>query len=226
MTILITGSSRGIGLELTRQALLLGHTVYACARNPQKSSELVSLVADYPKALQVVTLDVSSDDSALKAAQQIQGSIDILINNAGVYLDSKAARFSELASSVVVDSFQTNSIGPMRVTKAMLPHLSKSAKVINITSLMGSIKDNAGGGAYAYRMSKTAFNMFSKCLSIEFPDFTVVSVHPGWVQTDMGGKGANTPIPESARGILDIALNARKEDSAKFYDFRKRELPW
>lgn len=228
MTFLITGCSRGIGLELTSQALALGHKVIACVRDPKKSLELNDLAKSHKGNLKVVALDTSSDESTVDAAKTILEPIDVLINNAGVYLDARANNLSEVSSQMVIDTFQTNTLGPMRVTKAFAGHLNRAGnpKVINITSLMGSIEDNAAGGSYAYRMSKTALNMFSKCLSIEFPSFTVLSVHPGWVQTDMGGKGATTSIPESARGILNLALNAKKEETAKFYDFKKRELPW
>lgn len=228
MTFLITGCSRGIGLELTKQALTLGHKVFAAVRDVKKSSELNALAKANSENLKVITLDTSSDESVAQAAKELSEPIDVLINNAGVYLDSNASSLRELKSLTVTDTFQTNTLGPMRVTKAFLENLSRSntPKVINITSLMGSIKDNSSGGSYAYRMSKTALNMFSKCLSVEFPNFTVVSVHPGWVQTDMGGGGATTPIPESAKGILKIALDATKQDTAKFYDFKKRELAW
>ena len=228
MTFLITGCSRGIGLELTTQALALGHKVFACVRDSKKSLELNALTNNFPTQLAIVTLDTTSDDSAIAAAKTISEPIDILINNAGVYLDGKANSLSEVSSQMVLDTFQTNTLGPIRVTKAFSSQLSKSQspKVLNISSLMGSIDDNAGGGSYAYRMSKTALNMFSKCLSIEFPKMTVLSLHPGWVQTDMGGKGATTSISDSARGILDIALNAQKAETAKFYDFNKRELAW
>lgn len=228
MTFLITGCSRGIGLELTKQALALGHKVYAAVREPNKAADLKSLQTSYSSHLRIISLDASSDASVANATKEVNESIDVLINNAGVYLDSQANSLSELQIKMVEDTLQTNTLGPMRVTKALLPQLSRnqSAKVINITSLMGSIEDNAGGGSYGYRMSKTALNMFSKCLSIEFPKITVLSVHPGWVQTDMGGKGATTSIPESAKGILNLIEKSSSDDSGKFYDFRSRELPW
>lgn len=228
MTFLITGCSRGIGFELTSLALQGGHKVIACVRNPSKSAELTKLRTQYSDRLQVIEMDTSSDASVKKASEQTSEPIDVLINNAGVYLDSHSNNLSELQSKTVSETFETNTIGPLRVTRAFLSQLSKSRspKVINITSLMGSIKDNAGGGSYAYRMSKTALNMFGKCLSIEFPKFTVLSVHPGWVQTDMGGKGATTSVPESAKGILNLALESSNKETGKFFDFRGRELPW
>lgn len=228
MTFLITGASRGIGLELTTQALNLGHKVYACVRNPSKSSDLSKLKPQYSSALEIVELDASSDESVKSASSKVTQPIDVLINNAGVYLDSRANQLSELSMQTVLDTFQTNTLGPMRVTKAFLPQISegKNPRIVNITSLMGSITDNAGGGSYAYRMSKTALNMFTKCLSIELPHTTVICVHPGWVQTDMGGKGATVSIPESAKGILGLALEVNPKDSGKFFDYRKRELHW
>ena len=226
MTFLITGASRGIGFELTQQALTGGHKVFACYRSSPK--ELEKLMIDFKNQLNLVELDASSDESTLKASKKISDPIDVLINNAGVYLDSNADSLSKLTSDTVLKTFETNTVGPLRVTKAFESHLKKSnaPTVVNITSLMGSMTDNKGGTAYAYRMSKAALNMFTKNLSIENPDWKVLSVHPGWVQTDMGGKGATVTALQSATGILKLAQDSAKESSGKFYDFRGRELPW
>lgn len=97
---------------------------------------------------------------------------------------------------------------------------------MNITSKMGSIADNASGGYYAYRASKTALNMINKSLSVDQPWLTSVVVHPGWVQTDMGGAQAPLPVTESAKGIWALALELRPEDSGRFLDYRGTEIPW
>jgi NAD(P)-dependent dehydrogenase (short-subunit alcohol dehydrogenase family) len=228
MTYLITGASRGIGLELTRLALTDGNKVIATVRSISRSAELKALAQESGSKLLIHELDASSDESVTKAAKEISEPIDVLINNAGVYLDSNMDQLSELDLEIVSKTFETNTLGPMRVTKAFLSHLSKSKSpiVANVSSLMGSMTDNRGGGSYAYRMSKAALNMFSKNLSIENPEWLVLSLHPGWVQTDMGGKGATTTVTESAQGILNLIKSSKRTDSGKFFDYRGRELAW
>ncbi len=227
--IVVTGSSRGIGLGLARLALEQGHRVTALARHPDDSRELQLLKSKYSGQLAVFAVDVLSDDAVEDFAKKLGAStpVDLLINNAGAYLDMENG-FEGLPLSKVVDSFAINSISPMRVTRALLPGLSRSKepRVVHITSLMGSIGDNGSGGSYAYRMSKTALNMFNKSFSIDFPGITSVVVHPGWVQTRMGGEDAPTTVDESASGILKIGLTATRDQSGHFYDFEGDSLPW
>lgn len=230
MTFFITGASRGIGLELVKQSLAQGATVLAAVRNPQKAHELSELGKSSGSKLKIIELDASSDASVERARAALGPdlAIDVLINNAGVYLDKGGEGLSDLSLKVLHETLETNTLGPVRVTKALAPSLakSKSPKVINISSLMGSMADNGGGGAYAYRISKTALNMFTKNLAIEKRGWVVLSMHPGWVQTDMGGSGATVSIPDSARGILKLISEAGSKDSGRFFDFRGRELPW
>jgi NAD(P)-dependent dehydrogenase (short-subunit alcohol dehydrogenase family) len=224
----ISGTSRGIGLELTHQALKSGHTVWALARHPEKSEKLIALQREFPETLKTASVDVTSDSSVSAFSQKMGNApIDILINNAGAYLDQEAD-FETLDFKKVVESFETNTVGAMRMTKALLPHLKKSkkAKLIHITSLMGSIKDNTSGGAYAYRISKAALNMFSKSFACDFPEITSAVVHPGWVKTDMGGSNAPTSIEESAKGIHKVISELSQNDNGSFLDFEGEALPW
>ena len=116
----------------------------------------------------------------------------------------------------------------MRVTKAFLPLLAKSSRpiVANITSLMGSISDNGSGGSYAYRISKAALNMFSKNLSLELRNGIVLSLHPGWVKTDMGGASAPTEKRDSAAGLIRVIRESNPEQTGGFYNFRGETLSW
>jgi NAD(P)-dependent dehydrogenase (short-subunit alcohol dehydrogenase family) len=116
----------------------------------------------------------------------------------------------------------------MRVTKAFYPLLNKSEHpvIANITSLMGSIEDNSSGGNYAYRMSKAALNMFTKTLSVEFKKAVVLSLHPGWVKTDMGGSGATTETSESAAGLLKVIRESSPKSSGHFFNFKGQPLHW
>lgn len=202
MKIVITGTSRGIGAELVNIAKKAGHEVLAVDRK---------------------TVDLRSPEAPGKIAALAQswGVVDILVNNAGIYLKGVGREDFQ-------ESFLVNSIVPFEITQALLPLLKKSTKprVAQITSLMGSIDDNSSGGSIAYRASKTALNMINKCLSIDNPWLATVVIHPGWVQTDMGGAQAPTSVVESAQGIWQLVEGMNKEHSGSFHDFKGKELPW
>jgi NAD(P)-dependent dehydrogenase (short-subunit alcohol dehydrogenase family) len=228
-TYLITGANRGIGLELATQLLQAGETVIATARSPKDSPELANLQKTYPKLCSVFQLDVTSEESVKSLQHELEklAKIDVLINNAGVMLDSDGG-LKDLSVADLQNSFVTNTLGPIRVTQALLGLLQESSKpiVVNITSMMGSITDNTSGGSYGYRMSKAALNMFAKGLSLEHPELTVLNLHPGWVQTDMGGSDAQISTAESAKGLLKVIQSADKQKSGHFYNFKGQELPW
>ena len=224
----ITGASRGIGLEIVKQLLDADEQVTALARNSANAPELQELSDEHPARLRVVDADVTKEIDLDRAVKAIDGvPVDILINNAGVYKESDG-RLSELDPKTVEQTFLVNSLGPLRVTRAFLPLLSKSKSpvIANITSLMGSISDNASGGSYAYRMSKAALNMFTKNLSLELKNSVVLSLHPGWVKTDMGGPSAPTEKRESAAGLIKTIRSATREQSGGFYNFRGENLSW
>ncbi len=227
MNYLITGATRGIGLELTSQLLTQGHHVVATARNPESSKELMTFTKEYKDHSQVLRLDVNLTSSIPNVIKNISvDTLDVVINCAGVLKDYDAT-LENLSLGDLESTFKTNVFGPVAVTKAALPLLKKSshAQLINITSLMGSLADNSSGRAYAYRMSKTALNMFSKNLSLDEKWLKVLTVHPGWVQTDMGGKNALLSVRESVAGILKL-VNNRETESGHFYSFSGAELAW
>jgi len=178
MTVLVTGANRGIGLELVRQMRARGHQVIGTARKPEQAMELKETGA------RVVQLDVTDSNSIRAMAEQLKGQrIDLLINNAGM-LGHNAQSFAEADFDQVIATFDVNSLGPMRVTQALLPNiLAGSGKtVIQISSTMGSIANNSGG-YYGYRASKAALNMLNSSLALELADNGITSVvmHPGWV---------------------------------------------
>jgi NAD(P)-dependent dehydrogenase (short-subunit alcohol dehydrogenase family) len=223
MNIVITGTSRGIGLELTRQALLRGDRVLAAARDPKSSGELQKLQKEYPQLLFPVAIDVENPEAGAKIAEAAKTwpQVDVLINNAGILTQgTKREDF--------LKSFTVNSVAPFEVTTALLPMLRKSAnaRVVNITSLMGSVEDNGSGGYYSYRASKAALNMINKSLSCDNPWLTTVVIHPGWVLTDMGGAGAPVRVEDSARGIWAVTQNLKPDNTGEFFDFRGNKLPW
>lgn len=228
MNVVLTGVSRGIGLELCALSLSKGHRVIALARSIRKSERLQSLQNEFSQKLICLEGDVTDSNVLSKVVLTLQESpeiqangLDVLINNAGIYAkDETEASF--------LKSFQVNSVAPFLMTKALLPFLKKSQKprVAQITSKMGSIEDNSSGGSHAYRASKTALNMLNKGIAVENPWLTTIVVHPGWVQTDMGGQNAPTQIKESALGIWKVIEGASVKVSGKFFDFRGEEIPW
>lgn len=230
-TIVISGAARGIGLELTRQYLKQGCRIFAGVRNPAAAIDLQELARSEKDQLVILELDVSSDQSVERFAKQVSTyvqNVDLLINNAGIYIDQDQT-IDTLDSKTVLDTLNVNTVGPIRLTRAMLPLLRKSkgaAKVATLSSMMGSIGDNTSGGSYAYRLSKTAVNMFVRTLAIEERDLIAIALHPGWVQTEMGGPRAPLSADKSAEGLLTVIASSTANDSGKFYNHAGRELPW
>ena len=223
MTVLVTGANRGIGLELVRQLEARGMNVIGTARKPGEAGELRATGA------RVLQLDVTDGDSIAALAQSLDGQpIDLLINNAGM-MGHTGASFEKTDFTKIGATFAVNTLGPMRVTQALLPNLraGKHRTVLSISSVMGSIAGNQGG-YYGYRSSKAALNMMNKSLALELADegFTCVVLHPGWVKTRMGGEGAQISTEESVSGLLEVIAGLGPEDNARFLDYRGQEIPW
>ncbi len=232
MNYLITGAGRGIGLELTLFALENGHSVITLVREPNNARSLAQAKKEYGDKLSVFKCDIADPESLAQAhsqAHELLGdfTLDVLINNAGVLLDDEE-RFDQLPLEKVINSLHVNAVGPVSVTQAFLPNLNKSAsaKLVNITSQMGSIADNASGGYYGYRMSKAALNMFAKSFAVDHPKIITLLIHPGWVRTDMGGAQAPLLPRESARGVFKVISEATKNETGRFFDYKGKELPW
>jgi NAD(P)-dependent dehydrogenase (short-subunit alcohol dehydrogenase family) len=229
MRIVVTGANRGIGLELTRQLLERGDSVVATARDPEHADALKSLHQRFGDRLWLVRLDVSSDGSAAELVKALpDGPLDGLINNAGTL--GKMATFSELDLDDAVRTFQTNALGALRVTRALLPRLRQGStkRVLNVSTGMGSVADNTSGGAFSYRISKAALNMATRNLAhtLRSDGIAVVVVNPGWVQTDMGGAGATMPVDESARRLLAIFDSLDLATSGSFLNYDGTTFPW
>jgi len=222
-TVLVTGANRGIGLALARQFRSAGYSVIGTARNPEEAKELAALGA------RVEALDVADAASVRAFAERLKGQpIDILINNAGV------SRRGETLESIDFDAVErtiaVNTIGPMRVTQALLPNLKLgSGKVIaSISSRLASIELNASGGYYGYRESKSALNQFMRTLAAEFKGdgFICVALSPGWVRTDMGGSAAPLSPEESAAGLLKVISSLTPAQNGAFLGQDGAVLPW
>jgi NAD(P)-dependent dehydrogenase (short-subunit alcohol dehydrogenase family) len=224
----ITGASQGIGLGLCKELLAAGQSVVGSCRNPDGARDLWELASDFKSSFRLVQLDVADENNIAKVAADFAGQkIDVLVNNAGVLLGASDSLLN-LKFADVRKSFEVNTIAPMLVVKALLPALQRSTepKIVNISTKMASLSDNTSGGYFAYRMSKSALNMFNRSLSFELPKVTCLVLHPGWVQTQMGGQSAPIDTHESAQGLVKVIQGATLKDSGKFLDFQGRIVPW
>lgn len=212
----VTGANRGLGLEFCKQLLAAGHTVYGLCRNPEKATELNALQGD----LTVLAADVSSEDSLKSAASKL-GAVDVLINNSGVF-GERGQGLSSLSIEAIQGVMDVNVYGVIRAVRSFLPALKQGQekKIVNISSLMGSIDDNSSGGCYGYRISKAGVNMLTKTIGHELSGdgFTVIALHPGWVQTDMGGAGAPLTPEDSISAMLKTVASKGVGDSGGFFD--------
>lgn len=228
MRVVITGASRGIGREFVNRYLRNGAEVHAVSRNPARLTDLNPI-----GKLTLHDIDLQSSEGPAALAKSLEGRpVDLLINNAGTYLDDDRG-LPELPIDTVRQSFEVNTLLAMRMCQSLLPNLlavsrefKRPAQVCQITSLMGSIADNTSGGAYGYRMSKAALNMFNRSFAIDYPTILSVVLHPGWVKTDMGGADAPTSIETSVAGMMNVLSHLKADQSGKFYDYEGDELPW
>ena len=217
--VVITGSNRGIGLEMCRQFSARGDTVTAACR--QASDELKALNLDIFEGFDV-TQETSLDGLREYLADT---SIDLLINNAGIL---RRETLTELNIDSIREQFEVNALGPLRVTAALRGQLSNPSKVAIITSRMGSIADNTSGSRYGYRMSKAAVNMAGMSLSkdLQRDGVAVAILHPGFVQTDMTGGAGDVPPEVSARGLIQRIDELTMNTSGTFWHAQGQVLPW
>ena len=228
-TILITGANRGIGLELTEQFAEDGWQVLACCRNPADAGQLQALI-ERGLDIELHALDVTDyEQMATLASQLDKRPIDILLSNAGIY-GSKGVGFGEVEAQEWRQVLEVNTIAPLMLVQAFVEQVAASQQklVAVISSKVGSIADNSGGGGYVYRSSKTAVNQVVKSLSIDLADreISVISLHPGWVQTEMGGPNAEISTHESVSGLKNILQSAGRAQSGQFIEFNGDRIPW
>ena len=218
-TALISGANRGIGLELCRQLAARGDEVIAACR--AASAELRELGVRVEEGLEV------TDREAVAAlARRLEGApIDLLVNNAGILTRES---LDDLDFDRMRRQFEVNSLGPLRLTHALLPNLGRGAKVAIITSRMGSIGDNTSGSHYAYRMSKAAVNMAGVSLAHDLRErgVAVAILHPGFVRTEMTDGRGFVDTDESAAGLLARIAELTLESSGGFWHANGERLPW
>ncbi len=218
-TWIVTGSNRGIGLELCRQLHARGDTVFATCRRRSKELEAVGCRI-------IDGVDVASDSAAGVIEKAVgDANIDVLMNNAGVLVPDQLVG---LDLDAVKRQLDVNAVGPLRLTTALLGRLKSGAKIGFVSSRAGSIGDGPGGGLYGYRMSKAALNMAGVNLARDVRDrgVLVALLHPGFVRTDMTGGAGNEDPANAARGLIARMDELTPEKSGHFFHANGQELPW
>lgn len=228
-TVLITGANRGVGLALVEAYLDAGWQVYACCRHPDRATALKQIQAR-TKALTLHELDVTDHQAITALSQDLNDiPINLLINNAGYY-GPKGYGFGNTDAEEWRKVFEINTIAPLKLAEAFYPQLkaSKSGIIACLSSKVGSMTENTSGGGYIYRSSKAALNSVVKSLSNDLLPQGIISValHPGWVQTEMGGPNAKISAPESAQGLKTVIDNLTTEDGGGFYSYDGSVIPW
>ena len=217
---LITGSNRGIGLELSKQLHERGDYVIATCRNA--SEELKNFGVNI-----IENVDISSGHSITKLKSKLRDiRLDCLIHNAGI---AEYNSFQDLDPESIKKQFDINALSPLCMTRSLIKLLNKNSKIAFITSRMGSIDDNTSGSSYGYRMSKVALSMAAKSLSIDLikKEIFVGILHPGLVSTRMTGFTNNGISPkESAKGLLERIDSLDESNSGKFFHANGDTLPW
>lgn len=226
---LVTGANRGLGLEFVRQLLARGDRVVATCRHPGKATALNQLAGEFPGRVHVLPLDVAAPKSITELARELPlvcETLDLLVNGAGVLHSGE--RFGSLDPNNLDDSFRTNARGPLLLTQALAPLLADNARVANITSELGSIAALERFGTPSYNISKAAQNMATALLAkaLQARGIIVLALHPGWVQTDMGGSGATLTPSQSVQGLLRVIEATTLESSGRFFDWRGEAMTW
>jgi NAD(P)-dependent dehydrogenase (short-subunit alcohol dehydrogenase family) len=237
---LITGANKGIGLETARQLGHKGITVLVGARDAKKGEEAAEKLRQEKIEAHPLTIDVADEASIRKAAKQVEsdyGRLDILVNNAGIMVDDQDKKVSEQSLETWRKTFETNFFGLIATTQAFLPLLRKSdaGRIVNLSSILGSITLHAKPGSpiyeskssASYNVSKSAVNAFTVQLAHELKDtnIKVNAAHPGWVKTEMGGEGATMELEDGAKTSVALAtLDAQGPNGS--YQHMGEPLPW
>ena len=245
-SVLITGCNRGIGLELVKQFLMTKSppsTLIATCRDPSKADELNAIAKDNSNVhvMQFDVTDFDSHDQFVKKVAEVVGpdnGLNLLINNAGVLPSQRT--LEDMTPDGMILAFKTNCVGPVVLTRALLPLLKTAASkvkdglnvgraaAIQMSTSVASIAENGGGGLYAYRCSKTALNMAMKNLSIELKDqgILVMAMHPGWVKTEMGGPNAMIDTATCAGTMIETLSVLSEKDHGAFLRYNNTPIQW
>ena len=228
----VTGANRGIGFEICRQlARRAGVRVVLTARGETKGRAAAKQLRDEGLEVAFHKLDVTSEKSINTFAGWLAGTCkrcDILVNNAGILADPRGSRFLDSSPGTYRETLETNLIGPLLLSQALVPLMQKNryGRVVNLSSGMGQLSD-MGVGSPAYRISKTALNALTRILAVEFKGSGILvnSMCPGWVRTDMGGPAAPRPVEQGADTAVWLATLPVDGPSGGFFRNRK-SIPW
>ena len=229
INVLVTGANRGLGLGFVTNYLGKKVNVVSTTRDIKSSRELLALKERFPDNLEIFELDLLKESAGDTLANFLgERPIDILINNAGI--GSTNQNFQAVSPKPWLEVLKVNLIAPLMVTQSIIDNVKKGVdkKIYFLSSQLGSIADNTGGGMYIYRSSKTGLNQVVKSLSVDLKPqgITVVSLHPGWVKTDMGGPNALVSIDESIEGVMKVIYATDIRDTGRFLNYDGKELPW
>ncbi|UAJ08666.1 SDR family oxidoreductase [Glacieibacterium megasporae] len=219
-SVVIVGASRGIGREFVRQYLSDGWTVVATARSPEQVAELAAAGASAFHA------DTTDEASLTALAAAAPGPHDLVILNAGI--GARDGTLAAIDATKWAEVMAVNALGPLIAARALAPTVRDGGTIAALSSTLGSIGANTGGGLYTYRMSKAALNAGLKTMAIELKPraIAVAALHPGWVKTDMGGAGAEVAVDASVTGLRQVIAGLTPDKSGVFLDYRGNALPW
>ncbi|MBY5991377.1 SDR family oxidoreductase [Ferrimonas balearica] len=228
-TVLITGANRGLGLEFVRQYAKRGWQVLACCRAPEQAEALQALANDLG-GIEPMALDVTDESAINSLAASLKGrAIDHLILNAGV-LGERCATLGEMTQAEWLSVLNINTVAPALLIQALSDNVAASEHktIVGLSTRVASIADNGSGGMYAYRASKAALNqiLVSAAHNLKAQGVKTLAVHPGWVQTDMGGDKATFTPEQSVAGIIAVADSLTPGDSGQFRVFDGSTIPW
>lgn len=224
-TLLLTGANRGIGLEFARQYAADGWAVIATCRDPGRAKAL----GEVKGTVEIERLDVA-DAGQIESLASRLGSrpIDLLINNAAI-AGRRSASLGALDVAEWMEVLRTNVVAPVKVAERLAGNVAaaESGRIVTITSRLGSIAENSGG-YYSYRSSKAAVNQVMRCLAVDLRRrrITVVVMNPGWVRTDMGGRGAPLSAADSVAGMRRVIAGLKPSDTGGFFSYDGKQIPW
>jgi NAD(P)-dependent dehydrogenase (short-subunit alcohol dehydrogenase family) len=230
MNILVTGANRGIGLEMVKYSMEQGWRVFACCRSPNNAESLFNIAKLSNGQISVHIADMQELATLQALSYELRNeSIDMLINNAGVYGSDKN-KFGSVDADSWLQAFQVNCIAPLKMVEAFSAQLLMSERkiVACMSSKMASMADNGYGSSYIYRSSKAALNSVVKSLSIDLKEqgMICVALHPGWVKTEMGGPNAEITTRECVEQLFHHLLKLTVDDSGRFIDIDGSDIPW
>jgi NAD(P)-dependent dehydrogenase (short-subunit alcohol dehydrogenase family) len=227
-SVLLTGASRGLGLEFVRQYAAAGWRVIATCRAPARADSLRALAAQPGGTVEIHALDAGDFAAVATLATLLSGqALDLVIANAGIW-GPRSMTAEQIDAAGWAEAFRINTMAPLALAGAFRPHLERGTqrKAVALGSALGSIADNASGGLYAYRTSKAALNAAWRSFAFDHPQLVAAVLHPGWVRTDMGGAGAPLAPAESVAALRQVIAGLTPAKSGGFYGHDGEPYRW